>query len=239
MGLVRNSHFDKISGKVGSVVFANTRNGNIIRAFPKINRKYTPARGNIRKMMVSVARSHRKLNFKQYEAWAKFTKSEKHKNRVHEIVHYNWRDVFQKLNMNRLLIKEPLFLDPPVNKNIPETFNSIRVQTYASKQLDDIRIFFSPKINKDTKYILYATFILNKGIFNPKDSAYKYFAVIDHTFLSGSSIYNEYMDYFKSNQNPGSPTIQLDSISALFLFLPAALPILLKLWLTLTNAAGQ
>ena len=83
----------------------------------------------------------------------------------------------------------------------PKQLNNPRFDIIASPELSDIKISFRSGIQKNTKYIIFATPMLKEGRNIPQTSKYRIIAILDHTCLSGYSLLNEYKSVFQDTVN--------------------------------------
>ena len=181
-----------LSGKEGNTIFSSNKYGpySCERKIPLD--PMSPAQLNVRWGTSSIAGSWATLSQQQRNNWNSqandfpFTKKG---------LHYFLSGFmfFMKLNRNLYEVNEPLMKDlPPLTNQIPQSFKNFYVEIVNTPSGPDLLLYFKPVIKTTAKIILTATKPVSVAEKYGARKLYK-FAVIDSSFISGSSIKDYYL----------------------------------------------
>lgn len=187
--------FEKLKGSIGDITFFDSKYGSQIRSKPIPKNKRTPAQRRVRNYQTKATQAWTLVNTQQVMTWKAFALRFPYKNNIGEKVYYTGRTMFIKCNRSLLEISQPIILDPPKNTKV-QALNSIDVDILISGNYYDIKLLIKPALNKNTKLLVFATAFIKPGINTPKSNKYKEIAVLDSTFISGSSILDYYNKVF-------------------------------------------
>ena len=187
--------FEKLKGSIRDLVFIEGKYGSQIRTKAVPRNKITPPRIRVRRNHGKTSDAWAKVNPQQVNAWRAFAMRFPYINDVDQEVYYTNRSIFLKCNRSLIEINQPVILDPPKNTNV-QNFDTIDADIIVSGDLWDIKLHFKPLIKKNTKVIVFATAFLKPGVNSPKSNKYKEIAVLDSTFINGSSILEYYNKVF-------------------------------------------
>jgi hypothetical protein len=184
-----------ISGSIGGTEFVKSNKGDYIRIKSNPVNTWTPARERVKHRMAKAVRAWSLITYEQSIAWADFAFGLTKTDKVGKIIPYSNRDIFIKVNCNLLEINMPVILSPP-EKVYPQQIESVDAEIFSVNGIDDIKLSFNPQIHNSTKIIVYSTYPLKPGVFKVKPCWYKKIAVLDSSFISGSSIIKDYKTVF-------------------------------------------
>ncbi len=183
------------SGKLGGVIFSRNQYGvySCMRK-PPVNPN-TPAQQLTRSGTGNISRE-----------WANLT----------DVQRDNWRDVahkypfqkkgktyflqgyvfFIKINKSLYEVGEPVLKGFPLNSKISlQTFDQFSVKMDNTPSGNDLFLFIDPAIDSNTKLSIFATMPLKPSELYGTSRRYK-IAVLDSSFVSGSSIKDYYINKF-------------------------------------------
>lgn len=196
MKYINSIYTPGISGKQGGVVFSSNQYGpySCQRKIP--SNPDSVSQQNVRSSTAYIAREWAKLTPAERKDWAGkaslFPFQKKDKTYFLPAFYF-----FMKLNRNLYEAEMPLLRKlPGLNTLQPQTFSSFSVSIVSNASGTDILLYFKPQISKKTKICLFATKSQKPTLSYGSSRTYK-FAVLDSTFVSGSSIKDLYMEKFK------------------------------------------
>jgi hypothetical protein len=198
MAKFKTGIISNISGSTGGTSFSSSRYGNVMRLKPQPINTWSEIKQNAISKNVNVARLWAKCTPAQVEAWTEFAKDFKRIDRSKTEVACRPVDIFRKINRNRWEVNEPFIFNPP-KKIYPNQFTSIDFEIIASDKIDDLKVYFKPKIEKGTKIMVFVSRMLKYGENSSKKSFYKKIGWIDSNFKSGDSILDKYLSVYKLN----------------------------------------
>ncbi len=190
-----------LSGKQGAVVFSKNQYGPYSCQKKTTTNPNTTYQQNVRSSTADIARQWVSLSPAQRLDWSKnsLLHPQKKKGKTYTLPGFYF---FMKLNKNLSEVGEPLITDFPDIKYLqPQNISSFSVKMVNSNSGNDILLFFNPAINNKTKLSLFATMPLKLSLSYSTSHAYK-IAVLDSSFISGSSIKDFYLH--KHKQLPDS-----------------------------------
>jgi hypothetical protein len=187
----------QMSGKLAGSVFARGRFGNYIRTLTSPINSNTPFQQRVRSLFSKVITGWYNLTDDQREAWNSGAALAGQKVSFGDSFNYTGRVLYSQLNRNLQEINEAMITTPPVMEPA-QSFNTFSVDIDETPGSEDIKMSFDPAISTDTKVIVYATPILNRGAVSISPRWYRKIAVLDNTFLTGSSIKADYLSIFKT-----------------------------------------
>jgi len=191
------------SGKLGAVIFSRNQYGvyTCMRK-PPVNPN-TDAQKFTRAGTRNISREWAKLTDAQRENWriAAHNYPFQKKGITYFLQGYVF---FLKLNKNLYEVGEPVLKDFPLGAKIdPQIFDLFSVTLVDTPTGKDMLLFLEPAINSNSKLSLFATMPVKSSELYGTRRRYK-IAVLDSSFVSGSSIKDLY--YNKFGQLPWSAT---------------------------------
>ena len=192
MALIGNSILGEMGGSLGNTSIVKTRYSKYIKRKSRPTNRRTQRQKTSKNRYRSVYYMWAKLTPAQHQQWLKFASTFIHVDKEGNEFEKRAYDLFRTINRNLIEINEPTTLIPP-KKVYPDPIESFSVKITASKELEDIKVFLDTPVPQNTKVIIYASPEMGLGQNSTKKSFYKKVKVIDSTFLSGTSILNEYL----------------------------------------------
>jgi hypothetical protein len=203
MKYINSIYTTNMSGKQGNVIFSRNKYGpfSCLRKVP--TNPNTPAQQMVRSGTKNIALQWERLTPLQREGWNR--EASKHlfhkKDKSYCLTGFMF---FMKLNRNLYEIGIPINLDVPVGSGN----NALEVGSFSVNMIDntsgkDYLLFFDPPIDSRNKLIVYATKSIKVTEQYMTHVPFK-IAVLDSTFLSGSSIKDYFLRKYKSLPDSGS-----------------------------------
>jgi hypothetical protein len=186
----------QMRGKLAGSVFARGRYGNYMRTLTSPINSNTPSQERIRSMFSKVITGWFNLTNDERDAWNQRAMLSAKSVSFGESFNYTGRVLFNHLNRNLQEINEAIITTPPAMDPV-ESFDTFSVNILTTPGSEDIKASLSPAIDANTKVIIYATPVINQAAVYINPNWFRKVAVLDSTFVSGSTIKTEYLSVFK------------------------------------------
>ena len=139
-----------------------------------------------------------KLNDRQMIAWNKLAQTFFKKDSLGNVFPYLGREMFQRFNRNLIEIEENIQLEPPQNLKV-QLFKTFSVElTQVGDEISDMKLFIKPRIEENTKILIFATYRIKSGRLYINPDKYKIIGYVDSDFVSGNSILPLYQSVYVS-----------------------------------------
>ena len=184
-----------LSGKQGNIVFSSNQYGPYSADKSIPFNPNTEAQQKVRSGTAGISRIWSTLTSVQRQQWCE--RSKKFAFSKKGIQYYlPGFYFFMKLNRNLYEINEPIMRDCPSFLNYePQDFSSFEVRMVDTHSGKDLLLFLFPAINNNTKIKLFASKDVKTSEMYGTHRLYK-IAVLDSTFVSGSSIKDYYTEKY-------------------------------------------
>ena len=192
MALFNKNILGEIRRSIGNITFINSRFGNYIRQKVRPFSRQTVSKKKSKDKYAYVRQLWAQLTPAQHQQWLKFAETFIRVDNDGNEFQKRAYDIFRTVNRNLIEINEPITMTPPP-KVYPELIDSLIVKITASSTLEDIQVFINTSIPQNTKYIIFASPNMSLGRNSTKKHFYKEIAVIDSSFISGTSFLKEYI----------------------------------------------
>lgn len=149
---------DKVSGKLGGVIFSNTPNGTVMRSKTNVKKVPDVSSSYVKNTTAYISTLFRGLSSANLTTWQNEVPNYPYTNRVGEVSYYSAFGLFMKVNTNRVYAGLPVILSAPSFQAVQNTYF---ISFDSTSQGMRITI---PNPDDNTLYKLYATAPISPGL---------------------------------------------------------------------------
>ena len=190
-----NGLIDDLSGKLGKNVHTHNKTQKYLRTQTENEYIQTDGRKESNDKFAYTTVKWSSLSDKQIEGWNRAAMDYNLKSSKRNNVMKTGRAFFNHVNRNLKEIDEPQITNAP-DRIRPQYILDFRFEFVKKGKKRDIIVKFNPKIDEDSKIIIYATHSLMMGQHYVDNAWYKKIAVIDSQFNTENSILAQYLRVF-------------------------------------------
>ena len=190
-----NGVIDDLSGKLGKNVHTHNKTSKYLRGLSENEYVQTDGRKGSNDKFADTTVKWGTLSDKQIDGWNRAAMDYNLKSAKRNNVMKTGRSFFNHVNRNLQEIEEPQIATAP-DRIRPQFILDFGFEFVKKGKKKDIIVKFDPKIDDNTKIIIYATNSLMRGQHFVDNGWYKKIAVIDSEFMSGNSILAQYLRVF-------------------------------------------
>jgi len=182
----------QISGKVGGQTFGIGKNGQYLKNTGSYINAKTPKRTGVNSLLIAVTSSWRNLTNTERASWSAATVNFPYTNRLGQTVFYSGFNLYTKFNVNRLLVKQPLLLNPPtpITLSTPSGFTMVPTTTTFVIQ--------GSVTSQNNQYLIYCTPSLSAGVGKNKSQLRLIDTITPTQLINGWELINAYNFVFGS-----------------------------------------